>query len=167
MPHMLKLVHVWGSYLYLLIFLISCGLCGLSIRHKQDAGLERLSAWSFVASFVVLAVAYFCGFTPEAELADRLPQVVKLATRHHDLAKFALTGMMLVAAASLTVLIRFRKQRFPGWFLPNILFLCLMVMSFSFVSMTFIWKFENHPQKNQIAPPIPSASPTPYVPHSQ
>lgn len=157
---MLKLVHIWGSYLYLLTFLIATALCGLSLLRRQ-IWLERLCAWTYVFSFVCLAVAYACGFTPEAELANRLPQVLRLAQRHHELAKFALTGMILIAGGALAVLFKFRQQRFPSWFLPNTLFLSLMILSFSGVSLSYIWKFENHPRKAELAPVEASPSPAP------
>lgn len=152
MAFMIKMVHIWGSYLFLLTFLIAFSLGVYSLVRKR-ADIQNLSAWGFVASFVCLAVAYACGFPSEAALAHHLPEVIKLASRHHDLAKFALTGMMLNAAASLTVIYKYRGQRFPAWFLPNLLFLSLMIVSFSFLSMTYIWKFANHPQRNTIAAP--------------
>ncbi len=86
------------------------GLTALALRRKEEK-YERMSAWSFVLSFVLLALAYVCGFPLEKAIAAPEP-VIKLATRHHEMAKFVLTGMTLTAAASLTVLYKFRNQRF-------------------------------------------------------
>ncbi|HEY9839265.1 MAG TPA: hypothetical protein V6D23_02320 [Candidatus Obscuribacterales bacterium] len=138
---MLKLIHIWGSYLFLLSFLIACGLSILSLVRKQP-GLERLSAWSFVISFTLLAVSYACGFGPASALTGGPIQVVKLAGRHHDMAKFVFTGMLLAAASSVTVLAKYRKQRFPSWLLPNLLFLSLMIATFSIRSMVYIWRMD-------------------------
>ncbi len=155
---MLKMIHVSGSYLFLLTFLISCALCVLSLIRKQDP-LDRLTAWSFVVSFAVLAVSYACGFQPKADvLAVVQEPVAKLANRHHDMAKFALTGMTLIGAASITVLFKFRQQRFPNWFLPNLLFLALMVATFSIRSLVYSFQMEGHPDRHK---PKTSASPSP------
>lgn len=153
---MLKTVHIWGSYLFLLIFLVSCALSILSLVRKRD-DLARLSAWSFVISFIVLAVSYACGFTPKAEvLAMAQDPVAKLANRHHEMAKFALTGMTLIGAASLTVLYKFRNQPLPVWFLPNLLFLAMMIATFSIRSLVYVYQLDNHPARH-----IPKASASP------
>ena len=160
---MVTFVHIWASYLFLAGFLISCGLGVLALVRKQE-GLERLSAWSFVLSFGLLALAYACGFGPEAALKQGPAEIARLATRHHEMAKFVLTGMMLIAAASLTVLVKFRAQRFPVWFLPNLLFLSLMIATFSIRSLVYIWQMEAKRTSDTPAARATDIGPGPAVP---
>jgi hypothetical protein len=76
------------------------------------------------------------------------------------MAKFVFTGMTLITAASLTVLVKFRKQRFPGWFLPNMLFIAVMIATFSIRSLVYAYQLNGHPQRYQQTPAA-SATPAP------
>ena len=146
---MFNAIHVYGSYLFILVFLVACGLSLLSLLRKRPE-LERVIAMVFVAAFGVLVIAYACGFGPKAELLTAASEpVARLAHRHHDMAKFVLTGMSLIAAAALTVLIRYRGQRFPVWFLPNLLFLALMIATFSVRSLVYAYQLDTHPARHQ------------------
>lgn len=160
---MLKTLHTLSSYGFVLVFLVSCGLAAMALRRKEIK-YERLSAWSFVAAFGLLALAYGCGFPLEKAMAGAPKAVTALAARHHDMAKFVLTGMTLTTAASLTVLYKFRNQRFPGWFLPNLLFLALTIATFSIRSVVYAFQLDAHPARHAPAAgasPSPAASGTP------
>jgi len=137
---MLKLIHIWGAYFFVFAFLVTAGLGVLSLV-KQDPKLERFTAWAFVACFVFLAIPYFVGFTLKADLISVMQEPgIRLIEKHHSLSKFVLTGCILIAAAAVTVLYKYRQQRFPNWFLPNLLFLSLMVVSFSARSLVSAWR---------------------------
>lgn len=153
-------IHQIASYGFLFSFLLACCFSILSIRRKEIP-LERLSAWTFVVCFVLLCIAYVPGFGLEAALKGSPKAISRLAERHHDMAKFVLTGMTLATAASLTVLYKFRGQRFPNWFLPNLLFLAMMIATFSIRSMVYAFQLDNHPARHSPETYI-SPSPTPF-----
>lgn len=127
---MLHHLHLWGSYGFVLVFVTSVAL-GISAVRRKDTGLERACAWSFLAAFAILLLTYWVAFPLKAEMMLGAPEAtLRLLEKHHNMAKFAITGMILISSACATVLYRYREDRFPNWFLPNLLFLSLMVITF-------------------------------------
>lgn len=147
----LKLLHIWGSYAFIFAFLVTAMIGVLSLL-RRDQQLERFTAWAFVACLLLLAIPYGVGFSIKAALiADLQAPAIEVVQKHHNLAKFVLTGCMLVAGAALSVLKKYRNQPFPNWFLPNLLFLSMMIVTFSARSLVSAWR-------------IPGAVQTPAVP---
>ena len=124
------LVHIWGAYAFIFIYLCSV-LLGIVALIKKSDQLERWAAWGFVFSFVLLSVAYFVAFPIEAEkLLGAAEPFARIIEKHHKMSKFVLTGCILVTSASVSVLYKYRNEKFPNWFLPNLLFISFMVVSF-------------------------------------
>ena len=127
---MLVLMHIWGAYAFVFLFLFSSVLSAYSLAKKREA-LARLSAWSYLASFAVLLVPYFGAFVLKAAIVSQGPAAaLPHLEKHHNMSKFVLTGIILMAVGSGIVLRRYRDKALPAWFLPNMLFLAVMVMTF-------------------------------------
>lgn len=137
---MLKLLHIWGSYAFIFIFL-STALIGLLSLLRRDAQLQRWSAWGFVFALLALALPYSVGFAlKDAFMAEWQAPAIEVMQKHHNLSKFVLTGCILTASAAALVLHKYKNQPFPNWFLPNLLFLSLMIVSFSARSLVSAWR---------------------------
>lgn len=123
-------IHIWGSYAFIAIYLLAVVLGVIALVKKND-GLARKSAWVFLGAFVLLALSYFVAFSLKESLllgADEF--VLRILEKHHKMAKFVLTGTILVACASASVLVKYRQEKLPQWFLPNLLFISWMVLTF-------------------------------------
>lgn len=135
---MLSHFHLLTSYGFAATFLTGtiASLVGLRRPH-----LGRWAAWIFVASFVLLLAAYLPGFSLKSALLQQASETgQQVIQRHHDMAKFVLTGCSLITAASLTVLLKYRDQPLPSWFLPNLLFLALTVITFVVRSLVYAYR---------------------------
>lgn len=128
-------IHIWGAYAFILSYLLAV-LLGILALVRKETRWERWSAWAFIGASAILALSYMAGFPLETQaLAGASEPVAKIIEKHHNMAKFVLTGCILVTSASVTVLYKYRKERFPSWFLPNLLFLSLMILSFLGLSL--------------------------------
>ncbi len=127
---MLKILHIWGSYAFIGLFLFSVMLSAYSLAKKRE-DLARFSAWSFLACFVLLLLPYFGAFALKTTIISQGPAVAApILEKHHNMSKFVLTGVILMAVSSGIALQRFKDKPLPNWFLPNMLFLSFMVLAF-------------------------------------
>lgn len=123
-------IHIIGAYLFALSF-VSSSILGIVSLLKKSAKLQRFCAWGFIVSFALLIVPYFIGFgLKELALAHTFEGGARVIEKHHNMSKFVLTGSILTFLASTSVLYKYRHEDLPGWFLPNLLFLSWMIVTF-------------------------------------
>lgn len=133
-------LHLIGSYLFVLSFVCSSTL-GIVALVKKHEGLKRLSAWGFILSFGLLVLPYYLGFgLKEQALSGTFESGVRDIEKHHNMSKFVLTGSILTALASMSVLYKYRREALPSWFLPNLLFLAWMIVTFLARSLFYAFR---------------------------
>ncbi|PIQ25094.1 hypothetical protein COW36_15400 [bacterium (Candidatus Blackallbacteria) CG17_big_fil_post_rev_8_21_14_2_50_48_46] len=148
------MTHTIFAGFFIIAFAISLGLFGAGVATKSR-DLLRWGTWGFVLSFVFLVILYSSGFPLKAQILSHSPDlVIKAAEKHHRMAKFVLTGCMLITAACTTILIKFNKTEAPAWFAPNILFISLTLLIFVLRSLLtgFGIGWAEQKQKSQPAP---------------
>lgn len=124
-------LHQLGAYLFVAVFIASVfsGIWGL-VRKKEQA--LRWGAWGFVAALFLICIPYGSGFLLKNNLLQAADESLRqMVQKHHDLSKFVLTGTMLMGAACIAILKKYKPgESLPGWLWPNLLFLSWMVVTF-------------------------------------
>ncbi len=123
-------LHVVGAYAFVLAFLgsIVLGIVGLL---KKDETYLRRGAVGFIVAFMCLCIPYISGFILQKPLLLSGDEALRAAVKkHHDLSKFVLTGSILMLAACVAMLRKYKDAPLPGWLWPNLLFISWMVATF-------------------------------------